>query len=83
MPVTYFFTKSAAELLALLTIAENDYAAGSALIAAGSGDVNSQRIVQNNALQRILTLQQALYQKDSTTYAQFKNVNSKKAVGSI
>lgn len=71
MVVTLFSTFSTSEVLAALRSAEEDLASGSAIIAAGSGDVNSQRAIQQNITQRIARLQYSLYQRDPVTYAHF------------
>jgi hypothetical protein len=76
-----FSTKTAAEVLALLSKAEDDLAAGSAIISAGAGDVSTARIVQKSLEQRTKLLRQSLYAKDSTTYAAFKYANHNRTVG--
>ncbi len=65
-----------AQLLAGLASAQADLAAGSALMSVNSGDQASQRMVQQNAPQRIAMFKRGLYElylQDNDTYAAYIN----------
>lgn len=74
MALTTFYGWTQAELLDALTKAQEDFAKGSAIISAGSGDVQSAKMIQNNAQERIFEIQRALYELDSDTWAAFATV---------
>lgn len=74
--LTDFFGWTDAQLRAALTKAQNDLANGKTIMGAGSGDVNSQNLIQQNALERIKRIRNALYElylQDNTTYAAYAN----------
>lgn len=68
------FGWSEADMLSGLRKAQNDLSAGSSLISVTSGDVAQQRIIQNNARERIILYQRGLYElylQDSLTYSAY------------
>ncbi len=65
-----------AQLLEGLRSAQADLSAGSSLMSINSGDKASQRIVQQNASQRIALFKRGLYElylQDEETYAAYEN----------
>jgi hypothetical protein len=81
--LTTFYGWSEAQLLAAHLKAQEDFAKGSAIISAGSGDVNSAKEIQNRAKERIFELQQALYQLDPDTYESFACVGHNQTVATF
>jgi hypothetical protein len=74
--LTDFFGWTEAQLLAALLKAQNDLASGKTISAAGSGEVSKQNLVQQNALERIKRIRNALYElylQDAVTYAAYAN----------
>jgi hypothetical protein len=74
--LTDFFGWSEAQLLAALAKAQENLASGITIMAAGSGEVTKQNLVQQNALERIKRIRNGLYElylQDNTTYARYAN----------
>lgn len=74
--LTDFFGWEEAAILAALRKAQDNLASGITIMAAGSGEVTKQNLVQQNALERIKRLRNALYElylQDAETYAAYAN----------
>jgi hypothetical protein len=69
--LTTFYGWTQAQLLAALVTAQSDFAKGSSIISAGSGDVNTAKDIQNRAQERIFELQHALHELDPVTWEAF------------
>ena len=81
MALTTLWGETEASLLAALANAREDFKKGSALISAGSGDVNSAKQIQANARERIFEIQAALYELDPETYEDFACVGHNQTLG--
>lgn len=80
MALTTLWGEDEASLLAALAKAREDFKKGSAIISAGSGDVNTAKIIQANAKERIFEIQAALYELDPDTYEDFACVGHSQTV---